>query len=181
MLHRRRHDWLPRREISILRQLRHPCIVDLREVLPPPDDPAKFRDLYLVFEYHPLPHLHRDWARLSHICTGTGLTPPTSAPGLGSPLPHLHRDRAHPSHICTGTGLASPTSAPGPGSPLPHLHRDRARLSHICIGTGLTPPTSAPGPGSPLPHLHRDRAHRCHICSRACRRPGPPLAVVGGE
>ncbi len=27
-----------------------------------------------------------------HICTGTGLTPPTFAPGLGSPLPHLHRD-----------------------------------------------------------------------------------------
>ena len=30
-----------------------------------------------------------------HICTGTGLTPPTSAPGLGSPLPHLHRHWAH--------------------------------------------------------------------------------------
>jgi hypothetical protein len=33
----------------------------------------------------PLPHLHRDWAHPSHICTETGLTPPTSAPGLGSP------------------------------------------------------------------------------------------------
>jgi acyl-CoA synthetase (AMP-forming)/AMP-acid ligase II len=27
-----------------------------------------------------------------HICTGTELTPSTSAPGLSSPLPHLHRD-----------------------------------------------------------------------------------------
>ena len=26
-----------------------------------------------------------------HICTGTGLTPATSAPGLGSPVPHLHQ------------------------------------------------------------------------------------------
>ena len=33
---------------------------------------------------HPrLPHLHRDWARPCHICTGTGLTPR---------LPHLHRN-----------------------------------------------------------------------------------------
>ena len=31
------------------------------------------------------------WATL-HICAGTGLTPATSAPGLGSRLPHLHRD-----------------------------------------------------------------------------------------
>ena len=69
MLHRRRDAGLLRREISILRQLRHPCIVDLRAVLPPPDDPAKFRDLYLVFEYHPLPHLHRDRAHRVHICS----------------------------------------------------------------------------------------------------------------
>ena len=37
------------------------------------------------------------------ICAGTGLTPPTSAPGLRSPVP---------------------TSAPGLGSPDPHLHWD---------------------------------------------------------
>ena len=30
-----------------------------------------------------LQHLHRDWAHLFHICAGTGLTPATSAPGLG--------------------------------------------------------------------------------------------------
>jgi hypothetical protein len=51
----------------------------------------------------PLPHLHRDWARPCHICTGIGPTPATSAWRLGSPLPHLHRDWAH---RC------------------PHLHRD---------------------------------------------------------
>jgi hypothetical protein len=45
--------------------------------------------------------------RPCHICTGTGLTPPTSAPGLGSllspsapgprwPRPHVRQDWAHP-------------------------------------------------------------------------------------
>jgi hypothetical protein len=29
-------------------------------------------------------HLRRDWARPCHICAGTGLTPATSAPGLGA-------------------------------------------------------------------------------------------------
>ena len=33
--------------------------------------------------------------RRCHICAGTGLTPATSAPGLGSPLPRLHRNWAH--------------------------------------------------------------------------------------
>ena len=46
------------------------------------------------------------WALPGHICTGTGLAPPTSAPRLSSPRAHLHRDWAHP---------------------LPHLHRDWAR------------------------------------------------------
>ena len=32
----------------------------------------------------PPPHLHLDWAHPWHICTGTGLVPPTSAPGSGS-------------------------------------------------------------------------------------------------
>ena len=30
------------------------------------------------------PHLRRDWAHLCHICTGTGASAATSAPGLGS-------------------------------------------------------------------------------------------------
>jgi hypothetical protein len=55
-----------------------------------------------------LPHLHWDWARPCHICTGAGLAPATSAPGLGSPLPHLR----------------PATSAPGLSSLLPHLRRD---------------------------------------------------------
>ena len=68
-------------------------------------------------------------ARPCHICTGTGLTAATSAPGLGSPC-----------HICTGTGLAPATSAPGLDSPLPQLHRDWAEGSppcHICAANGL--------------------------------------------
>jgi hypothetical protein len=31
----------------------------------------------------------RGWAHPAHICAGTGLTPPTSAPELGSPRSHL--------------------------------------------------------------------------------------------
>jgi hypothetical protein len=91
---------------------------------------------------------------------GTGLTPPTSAPGLGSPRPHLRRDWAHPAHICAGTGLTPPTSASW----------DWAQL--CCIGTraGRTPVTSARGSGSPLPHLRRDRTpHRRRRRRRRCR------------
>jgi hypothetical protein len=74
-----------------------------------------------------------------HICAGSGLTPHTSAPGVGSPrthlhwdfagpcLPHLRRDWAHACHICAGTGLTR---------------------CHICAGTGLTPAASAPGLGA---------------------------------
>ena len=40
----------------------------------------------------PRPHLHRDWAHPAHICTGTGLTPATSAPG--------HCDKARPRLVC---------------------------------------------------------------------------------
>ena len=77
-----------------------------------------------------------------------GLTPATSALGLGSPLPHLRRGWAHPCHICTRTGLTPATSALGLGPPRSHS-----------AGTGLTPATSALGLGSPLPHLHWDSAH----------------------
>ena len=41
---------------------------------------------------HPCRLLHQ--AHPCHICAGTGLTPATSALGLGSPLPHLHREWA---------------------------------------------------------------------------------------
>jgi hypothetical protein len=47
--------------------------------------------------------------KVAHICTGTGLTPATSAPGVGPPRPHLHRDWAHPGHICTFFIRSAPT------------------------------------------------------------------------
>ncbi len=114
-----------------------------------------------------MPHLRRDWAHPCHICAATGLTPATSAPGLGSPLPHLRRDWAHPCHICTGTGTLPP-----------HLRRDWAHPCHICAGTGLTPATSARGLGTLPPHLRRDWAHRCHTCACAGTglTPGCPAA-----
>jgi hypothetical protein len=64
----------------------------------------------------PLPHLRQDWAHRCNICTATGLTPPTSSPGLGSPCPHLRRDWAHPCHICTRTQvpLSWTEAAPSP-------------------------------------------------------------------
>jgi hypothetical protein len=53
--------------------------------------------------------------RPNHGCTGTGLAPATSAPGLGSPRRHWPQHWAHPCHICHRTGLAPATSAPGLG------------------------------------------------------------------
>ena len=58
------------------------------------------------------PHLHRDCAHPARICTGTGLTPATSAPGPRSPLPHLHRDSPRSigpwsACACGGLGLSS--------------------------------------------------------------------------
>ena len=106
--------------------------------------------------------LNRDRAHPCHVCTGTGLTPASSAPGLGSPLPPLRRGWAHRCHICTGTGL---TPA--------HM---------FCAGAGLTAATSAPGRSPPLQHLHGDWARRRHICIGAhrCRtRAGTDRALAG--
>ncbi len=82
------------------------------------------------------PHLHQDWAHPSHICTGTGPTPPTSAPGLGATRPHLRWDWAHPSHICAGTGSTPPTSAPGLGWVV-HQLLERARAQVVLHERGL--------------------------------------------
>ena len=72
-----------------------------------------------------LPPAH---AGLPGACTWTGLTPATSAPGLGSPLPHLHLHWAHPCHIYTGTGLASRMPNIQKFKSRPPLHRTaRAR------------------------------------------------------
>ena len=94
-----------------------------------------------------VPHLHRDWAHRCHICTRTGLTPATSAQGLGPSQPHLHRDWARSCNICTGTWLIPAISAPELGSFLPHLHQDWAHSCNICTGTRLAAATSA-GTGS---------------------------------
>ena len=62
-------------------------------------------------------------APAGNICTGTALSPPASAPGLGlTPChiytgteptpPHLRRDWAHPSHICAGTAIVHIAAAP---------------------------------------------------------------------
>ena len=95
----------------------------------------------------------------SHIRTGTGPTPPTSAPGMGSPRSHLHRDGAHPAHICTRTGLTPLTSAPGLGAPRSHLHR------HL---------------GSALPHRHRDLSSVPCCCAAAARAPSTGPATRRG-
>jgi hypothetical protein len=46
----------------------------------------------------------------SHICAGTGLTPATSALGLGSPLPHLHREWAVTCVAAPCAAVGGPTS-----------------------------------------------------------------------
>ena len=69
-------------------------------------------------------------SRRCHICTRTGLTPATSAPGLGSPLPHLHR-----------------------GCAFPHLHRDSAGATQCGVDA-----TGAAGVGAAVRGGHAARA-----------------------
>ncbi len=95
------------------------------------------------------------------LCAGSGLTPPTSAPGLGSHLPasapglgpprqHPHRDWAHP---------------------CPHLRLDRAHPAHIQRrAAGLTPPTSRAVPPAGVhfafPDVLPSKARTCRPLSR---------------
>jgi hypothetical protein len=81
----------------------------------------------------PRPHLHRDWARPTHICTGTGIAPPKSAPGLGSPLLHLHRDRASERSACSRSSSSSSSST-----------RTSASTSSPCWSAALRPTTIRP-------------------------------------
>jgi hypothetical protein len=80
-------------------------------------------------------------------CSGTGLIPSTSAPGLGSALPHLLQDWAHRAHICAGTELTPATSAV--------LRRDWAHSAHLRRGRppaeGATSPGADVGGGEPSP------------------------------
>jgi hypothetical protein len=73
-----------------------------------------------------LPHLRQDSGRPSHICTGTALAPPTSAPGLGSqpPTPKPHRYWAYLSRadIFAGTHAALAPAT---------LRRDLARAAAL--------------------------------------------------
>jgi hypothetical protein len=120
------------------------------------------------------PHLRRDWARPSHICTGTGLAPPTSVPGLGSPLPHLHRDWVH---ACT--------SAPGLGPPLPHLHRaglGRCEVASVLPSAVADVAGVEPSPGadvvegaSPVPAQMWDVS----LCGRQAAERGAVRAARG--
>ena len=83
-----------------------------------------------------LPRERRTEPHIRDICTGTGLTPSASAPGMGLPLPHLRRDWAHPCRICAGTGLTPAAPAPGPSVPV-----FTAVPASRCFPVLLVPPT----------------------------------------
>jgi hypothetical protein len=69
-----RHELsVARRELSVARQVSHP---ELSGYVAGDDDDARSVRLTI-------------WAHPSHICSRTGLTAATSAPGLGLPCPHL--------------------------------------------------------------------------------------------
>jgi hypothetical protein len=141
----------------------------------------------------PLPHLHQDWAQPCHICTRTGLSPATSAPG--------------PYHICTGTGRAIRHSSHGGlctrrrrsarssararpcrsrwttcsrFSTVPSRAHATERRAQMRIRTRTRSHPRAPGAarsactgtGQPRPHLHRDRARPLLQCRRPPRRCG---------
>ncbi len=87
----------------------------------------------------PRPHLHRDWAHPRHICTGTGPTPATSAPGLGSQV--WGKGSSLPLHYAAFSGeaelvafLLDSTDVDVHAQALcPHLRRDWAHFAHICV------------------------------------------------
>ena len=64
-------------------------LIGLVDFISSDDKRARLLREHLVFKAPPLPHLHRDWARPCHFCTGTGLAPATSAPGLHLTFPSL--------------------------------------------------------------------------------------------
>ena len=83
------------------------------------------------------------WAHRSHICAGTGLTPP---------------------HICTGTGLTPDASAPGLGSRLP---QPGARLFAVRTqGTGLV----AVGSCTAVATSHAAGSYARRLCTTEQRR-----------
>jgi hypothetical protein len=73
---------------------------------------------------HRASHLHRDWARPCHICTGTWLTPAHICTGTG----------LAPCHICTGTGLVPCHLCTGTGGPGGSLPPTPSQLAGSSIG-----------------------------------------------
>ena len=63
----------------------------------------------------------------SHVWTGAGLIPPTSAQGPDRPASAL---------ICTRAGRIPPTPATGLGPPRPHLHWDRTPRRMVLVAAG---------------------------------------------
>ncbi len=102
---------------------------------------------------------------------GTGPTPATSAPGLGSPLPRLHLDWAHPCHICTGNGLTPATSAPGLGA-----LSECPESALVCRDTGVLRSVGRASLRLPCaPYKRRmlaDRPSRCQGAECAAARGG---------
>ena len=98
------------------------------------------------------------------ICTGTGLTPTTSAPGPDTPLPR-RLSWVCPPPPCPGCHIGARSEwsqSPPPqlrqnrAHPCPHLHRTRTH---------------------PLPELRQNRAAHCPHLHRDCgppRSPPPP-------
>ena len=137
-----------------------------------------------------VPHLHWDWARPGHICTGTGLAPATSAPGPGSPLPHLRRDPARAAaRQCRPTQpIAVHRRAPRVSRrrrrPPPHFARHS--LSHAAA-FGARVPRELISAREAQGHLRRMACRprsRCAKCARSrrprrcrCSGPCPPRAV----
>ena len=116
------------------------------------------------------PHLRQylGWAHPSHICAGTGLTPPTSAPGLGAPLPRLRRDRWHEVElVCERvySGWCRRGRRDLHGSTTPASPQASSRNSAPCLGckTCVRPLRH----GVVGPACMRDAARSC-ICSASC-------------
>ena len=116
-----------------------------------------------------------------HICTGTGLAPATSAPGLGSPLPHLHRDSGLPEPSSTTRTAAARVSGPcgrcgepGEGESPDGAHGVRASALGSCTGGSSEPPQRRDGRGA------NRRSPQSPACARTLcsARTGPSFMFV---
>jgi hypothetical protein len=125
-----------------------------------------------------------DWARPAtcHICPSTGLTLPTSAPGLGSPRPNLHRD-SHASGLRANKlqhGATVPMRQPCAVSYVAALLRARrvhAAVPAACgcvtrIGAWLDRPAAAPTLDRPA-HAQQSRPDSCAALPSGLTRPRP--------